>query len=128
MTIQDIIDYSTGKYTPRFTFWLKFICNVEATVDRHGNILKEDDHDGAGITFCGLTKKDDHLPDNPTPQWIADTYHDYYWSESRADLLPQGVGEEIANIADAHKDGNLVLLTMRPEHCKWLKLGVGNGC
>jgi len=36
--------------------------------------------------------------------------------------------EEIANIADAHKDGNLVLLTMRPEQCKWLKLGVGNGC
>ena len=36
--------------------------------------------------------------------------------------------EEIANIADAHKDGNLVILTMRPEQCKWLKLGVGNGC
>ena len=99
MTIQDIIDYSTDKYTPRFTFWLKFICNVEATVDRHGNILKEDDHDGAGTTFCGLNQKDDHLPDDPTPKWIADTYHDYYWSESRADLLPQGVGEEIANIA-----------------------------
>ena len=99
MTIQDIIDYSTDKYTPRFTFWLKFICNVEATVDHQGNILKEDDHDGAGITFCGLTQKDDYLPDNLTPQWIADTYHDYYWSESRADLLPKGVGEEVANIA-----------------------------
>jgi hypothetical protein len=35
---------------------------------------------------------------------------------------------EIANIADAHKDGDLVLLTMRPEQCKWLKLGVRNGC
>ena len=36
--------------------------------------------------------------------------------------------KEIADIADAHKDGNLVLLTMRPEYCKWLKIGVGNGC
>jgi len=99
MTIQDIVDYASGKYTQRFTKWLKFICNVEATVDRQGNILKEDDHDGAGITFCGLTQKYDHLPNNPTPKWIADTYHDYYWSESRADLLPQGVGEEVANIA-----------------------------
>ena len=36
--------------------------------------------------------------------------------------------EEIANIADAHKDGDLVILTMRPEQCKWLKLGVRNGC
>jgi lysozyme family protein len=99
MKIKDIIDYSSGKYTQRFTKWLSFICDVEATLDHNGNILKEDDHDGAGITMCGLTQKNDHLPDNPTPQWIADTYHDYYWAESRADLLPQGVGEEVANIA-----------------------------
>ena len=99
MTIQDILDASSRKFPARFTKWLKFICEVEATLDRNGNILKEDDHDGAGITFCGLTQKYDHLPDNPTPEWIADIYHDSYWAESRADLLPQGVGEEVANIA-----------------------------
>lgn len=30
--------------------------------------------------------------------------------------------EEVANIADAHKDGNLVIMTMRRENCKWLQL------
>jgi len=99
MKIQDILNYATTKYPERFVKWLHFICDIEATIDNNGNILKEDDHDGAGITFCGLNQKDDHLPDDPTAKWIADTYHDYYWSESGADLLPLGVGEEIANIA-----------------------------
>ena len=39
--------------------------------------------------------------------------------------LSQKLGfEEIAKIPDAHKDGDLVLLTMRPNQCKWLNLGV----
>jgi lysozyme family protein len=47
-----------------------------------------------------LTERDDHLdPKIVTPDWIAITYHDSYWAESRADLLPQGVGEEVANLA-----------------------------
>jgi len=99
MTIDDIIEAAHTKFPDRFCFWLRFICNVEATVDHQGNIVKEDDHDGAGITMCGLNQKDDYLPDNPTPQWFADKYHDNYWAESSADLLPKGVGEEVANIA-----------------------------
>jgi hypothetical protein len=99
MKIQDILDASRKFFPDRFTNWLKFICEVEATLDKGGNILKEDDHDGAGITFCGLTQKYDDLPDDPTPEWIAKKYHDSYWAESRADLLPKGVGEEVANIA-----------------------------
>lgn len=43
--------------------------------------------------------------------------------------------EDIANIPDAHNDGDLVILTMRPHQCKWLHidatlkktLGVGDG-
>ena len=31
--------------------------------------------------------------------------------------------KEIAKIPDAHKDGDLVIMTMKPEECKWLNLG-----
>lgn len=99
MTIQDIIDAAHKKFPDRFCKWLHFIMDVEATVDRDGNILREDDHDGAGITMAGLNQKDDQLPDDPSPDWFAIKYHDNYWAESSADLLPQGVGEEVANIA-----------------------------
>jgi Predicted Peptidoglycan domain len=99
MTIDDIINAASQKFPERFCKWLRFIMEVEATVDYNGNILREDDHDGAGITMAGLNQKDDNLPDNPTPEWFAVKYHDNYWAESRADLLPVGVGEEIANIA-----------------------------
>lgn len=27
--------------------------------------------------------------------------------------------KDVANIPDAHEDGDLVILEMRPEHCKW---------
>ena len=30
--------------------------------------------------------------------------------------------QEIATIADAHNEGDLVILEMRPQHCKWLQL------
>jgi hypothetical protein len=30
--------------------------------------------------------------------------------------------QEIATIADAHDEGDLVILEMRPQHCKWLQL------
>jgi hypothetical protein len=30
--------------------------------------------------------------------------------------------KEIANIADAHKDGNLIIMVMKREDCKWLHL------
>lgn len=35
---------------------------------------------------------------------------------------------DIATIPDAHNDGDLVILTMRPHECKWLSLGEVNGC
>jgi L-amino acid N-acyltransferase YncA len=36
--------------------------------------------------------------------------------------------KDVAKIPDAHKDGDLVILTMRPDECRWLTLGVSNGC
>jgi len=36
--------------------------------------------------------------------------------------------KDVAKIPDAHNDGDLVILTMRPDECRWLTLGAGNGC
>lgn len=30
--------------------------------------------------------------------------------------------QEVATIADAHDEGDLVILEMRPQHCKWLQI------
>jgi RimJ/RimL family protein N-acetyltransferase len=35
--------------------------------------------------------------------------------------------KDVAKIPDAHNDGDLVILTMRPEYCRWLTLGASNG-
>ena len=35
--------------------------------------------------------------------------------------------KDVAKIPDAHDDGDLVILTMRPEDCRWLTLGASNG-
>lgn len=100
MKISDIIAASNDAYQPRFTYWLNFICHAEATLGPDGHIVAENDHDGAGLTFCGLTQRDDGLdPDNLAPEWVAKTYHDKYWTPAQAVNLPWGVGEETANIA-----------------------------
>lgn len=100
MRIPDIIEASRASYQPRFTFWLNFILRAEVTLDKLGNILEENLHDGAGITFAGLTERDDHYDrDTCTPSWVAEKYHDGYWTQSHAPNLPWGVGEEVANIA-----------------------------
>jgi L-amino acid N-acyltransferase YncA len=36
--------------------------------------------------------------------------------------------KDVAKIPDAHDDGDLVILTMRPDECRWLTLGARNGC
>jgi L-amino acid N-acyltransferase YncA len=35
--------------------------------------------------------------------------------------------KDVAKIPDAHDDGDLVILTMRPDECRWLTLGARNG-
>jgi len=100
MKISGIIAASNEDYQPRFTHWLKFILAAECKLDSLGNILEENLRDGAGITFAGLTERDDHYdPATCNPAWVARTYHDGYWLKSDAVDLPWGVGEETANIA-----------------------------
>ena len=36
--------------------------------------------------------------------------------------------KEIAIIEDAHKDGDLVIMTMKSSECRWLTLGARYGC
>lgn len=98
MKIDDIVT-AAGKHGARIARWVRFIATVEATLDDDGNILRENDGDGAGMTFCGLTQRDDNLPEDPSADWVADTYKANYWDRARASELPMGTGEEVANIA-----------------------------
>ena len=97
MKINDILAEGE-QYGDRFVRWLHFICVAEAKLDSKGNIVAENLNDGAGITFCGLTQRDDGLPSNPSPDWIAQTYRASYWNKVNGDHLSGGVGEETANI------------------------------
>jgi lysozyme family protein len=100
MRIDDVIKASQSLYQHRFTYWLNFILGAECSTDHLGNILEENLNDGAGITFAGLTQRDDgYDPDTCDPEWVVKTYHDGYWKKSDAPDLPWGVGEETANIA-----------------------------
>jgi len=98
MRISDVV-IDSKRFGDRFAYWMHFIAVVESTLDKDGNIIMENDHDGAGLTFCGLTQRDDRLPSNPAASWITSTYYRSYWAISRAANLPIGVGEEVANIA-----------------------------
>ena len=100
MRLQDILTASRAAYPPRFSYWLSFVLRAECEFDASGNIKEENLNDGAGITFAGLTQRDDgYNPDTCTPAWVAQSYHDKYWTRSHAPNLPWGVGEEVANIA-----------------------------
>lgn len=100
MKISDILHASQVIYQTRFSYWLNFILHAECELDSQGNILEENLHDGAGVTFAGLTERDDHYsPETCTPEWVARSYHDGYWRRSESPNLPWGVGEETANIA-----------------------------
>lgn len=98
MVISDI--YAEAEvYGSRFVTWLKFLLPLEATLGANGQIVMENDRDGAGETFAGLTQRDDQLPANPMPEWVAATYRRNYWNAVSANYLPYGVAEETATIA-----------------------------
>jgi len=100
MTAHDILSAANAEgFSPRFRRWLSFILSWEIDLDAHGNIQVETLGDGAGITFAGLTSRDDGLTSLPTPLWIAQTYLTKYWEPSRAENLPPPVGEVVANYA-----------------------------
>jgi lysozyme family protein len=86
----------------RFRKWLAWTLNQEATLDAEGNIVPENDHDGEGITFGGLTQKSDNLPVDEhghvtaSAGWMVTTYLSHYWNPL-APQLPYPVGECVAN-------------------------------
>jgi lysozyme family protein len=100
MTILDILSAAnTSGYSSRFRRWLAFCLKWECQLTPEGIIRGRDEKDGAGMTYAGLTERDDDLPDDPTSSWVAYTYLRKYWEKSHAEALPLAVGEVVANYA-----------------------------
>jgi hypothetical protein len=100
MTINDILSAAnTSGYSSRFRRWLAFCLKWECVINSDGHIRGRDEKDGAGVTFAGLTERDDDIPDDPTPIWVAYTYREKYWVKSHAETMPLNVGEVVANYA-----------------------------
>ena len=97
MTKSDIL-HAAALYGSRFVAWLDFIIDEEASW-RNGMIIPEDDHDGEGICFCGLTQKSDGLDlVNLSPSWVAGSYYngkEPYWKPVAG--LPAPLAECLAN-------------------------------
>ena len=94
-----LIASSTNGFSTRFKRWLKFALQWECDLDHQGNIKVEHLGDGAGVTFAGLTSRDDGLPESPSPIWVAETYQKKYWIAPQAEVMPMPVGEVVANYA-----------------------------
>ena len=89
---------SGAVYGQRFVSWLDFIIDEEASW-KNGMIIPENDHDGQGITFCGLTQASDGLDlANLSPSWVAGSYYNGkipYWKGVAG--LPYPLQECVAN-------------------------------
>jgi lysozyme family protein len=101
MTIADILSATnTAGYSSRFRRWLAFSLKWEVETDSDGQIRTENvPGDSGGLTFAGLTERDDGMTPDVTPIWIAYTYREKYWIKSQAEALPLAVGECVANYA-----------------------------
>lgn len=99
MTTRDILVSAAQNQTARFRKWLSFILDAECDLDPQGNIREENLHDGAGITFAGLTERDDGYTSGVTTDWVVSKYYAKYWDLVTADQLPSPVGEVVANYA-----------------------------
>ncbi len=103
MKISDIIAMAQGE-SSRFRKWLCWTLAKEVSLDRGGNIIPENDEDGEGITFAGMTQRSDDLPVDScgnvtaSPGWMVTRYLLGYWSPL-APQLPYPVGECVANFA-----------------------------
>jgi len=97
MTKSDILT-AAAVYGARFVSWLDFIIDEEASW-KNGMIIPENDHDGQGITFCGLTEASDGLDlANLSPSWVAGSYYSGkipYWKGVAG--LPWPLLECVAN-------------------------------
>ena len=99
MTITNVIAAAQDE-SPRFRRFLAWVLPWEATVNDAGEILPENDHDGAGITFAGMTQRDDGLDlKTLSSHWLVGKYLGNYWKPSRAEELPEPVCYVVANFA-----------------------------
>jgi lysozyme family protein len=99
MTIAEVLAASQDE-SPRFRKFLAWVLPWEATVSHAGDILPENDHDGAGTTFAGLTQRDDGLDlKTLSSHWLVSKYVSNYWKPSRAEEIPEPVCYVIANFA-----------------------------
>ena len=97
MTKADVLAAAIG--SDRFLAWLKFILDWECRVSKDtGYILPENMGDGAGITFAGLTARDDNFPkEGITVEWVWTTYQNEYWNKCWGDKLIQPIGAVLGN-------------------------------
>lgn len=77
---------------------MDFIIDEEASL-KNGMIISENDHDGQGVTFCGLTQASDALDlATLSPSWVAGSYFSGkipYWKGVAG--LPSPLRECVAN-------------------------------
>lgn len=99
MTKADILTAAAATESARFRKWLSFILDAECDCDIRGNIKEENLNDGAGITFAGLTQRDDSYTDDVSPAWIVAKYKAKYWDAVKASQFPVPIGEIVANYA-----------------------------
>lgn len=97
MTKKDILS-AAAVYGSQFVRWIDFIIDEEASI-RNGIIIPENDHDGQGVTFCGLTQASDGLDlATLSPSWVAGSYFSGkipYWKAVAG--LPSPLLECVAN-------------------------------
>lgn len=97
MKLADIVAAAQGK-PARFRSWLAYAIRREAEIAADGTIKQEYLKDGAGLTICGMTSRDDGISQNPTSHEIVKGY-EKYWNRCYAETLPIGVGEALADIS-----------------------------
>jgi len=102
-------DLDTIKKDTRFLKWINFIFKWECVYDKKGNVIFEDDKDDpGGVTKYGIDQRSHPKLDikNLTKDQALQIYYDTYWLGVKADKLPKGVGEVIANIGVNTGKGN----------------------
>ena len=99
----------TIKKDARFLKWIDFIFQWECVYDKKGNVIFEDDKDDpGGVTKYGIDQRSHPKLDikNLTKDQALEIYYETYWLGVKADRLPKGVGEVVANIGVNTGKGN----------------------
>lgn len=102
-------DLNIIKQDTRFLKWIDFIFKWECVYDKKGNVIFEDDKDDpGGVTKYGIDQRSHPKLNikNLTRDQALQIYYDSYWLPVKANLLPKGVGEVVANIGVNTGKGN----------------------